>query len=237
MESGFTGLVKITIITWVLMFSTNIMEKFLREIAPCFESFKSSGDLIILLPMVNHEASDYNSNDRRVDFQLDLDRTDQQLIKLLLEGHSNKKIALQAKSPLSTIQRRIRKLFENEYVIKRNEMNHKKLGLRKVYLLISLKGDFSTPIARKISNIRGITFIALVTGGIDILCICIFKDTDNLFKIIENIRAIERVDKVTWSEEVSTIPIREGGLQEYQVETDLGTQDNLAALESEENSL
>lgn len=187
--------------------------------------------------MVNHEASDYNSNDRRVDFQLDLDRTDQQLIKLLLEGHSNKKIALQAKSPLSTIQRRIRKLFENEYVIKRNEMNHKKLGLRKVYLLISLKGDFSTPIARKISNIRGITFIALVTGGIDILCICIFKDTDNLFKIIENIRAIERVDKVTWSEEVSTIPIREGGLQEYQVETDLGTQDNLAALESEENSL
>lgn len=213
------------------------MEKFLREIAPCFESFKSSGDLIILLPMVNHEASDYNSNDRRVDFQLDLDRTDQQLIKLLLEGHSNKKIALQAKSPLSTIQRRIRKLFENEYVIKRNEMNHKKLGLRKVYLLISLKGDFSTPIARKISNIRGITFIALVTGGIDILCICIFKDTDNLFKIIENIRAIERVDKVTWSEEVSTIPIREGGLQEYQVETDLGTQDNLAALESEENSL
>ncbi|WP_162477597.1 Lrp/AsnC family transcriptional regulator [Nitrososphaera sp. AFS] len=224
-------MVKITIITWVLMFSTNIMEIFLREIAPCFESFKSSGDLIILLPMANHEASDYNSNGRRVDFQLDLDRTDQQLIKLLLEGHSNKKIALQAKSPLSTIQRRIRKLFENEYVIKRNEMNHKKLGLRKVYLLISLKGR-STPIASKISNIRGITFIALVTGGIDILCICIFKDTDNLFKIIENIRAIESVDKVTWSEEVSTIPIREGGLQEYQAQT-VG---NLAALESEENS-
>jgi DNA-binding Lrp family transcriptional regulator len=187
--------------------------------------------------MVNHEASRHNSGERDVDLQLDLDKTDQQLIKLLLEGYSNKKIALQAKSPLSTIQRRIRKLFENEYVIKRNEMNHKKLGLRKVYLLVSLKGDFSTPIAQKISSIRGITFIALVTGGIDILCICIFKDTDNLFKIIENIRAIERVDKVTWSEEVSTIPIREGGLQEYQVETDVGTQDNLAALESEENSL
>lgn len=206
-----------------------------------FESFKSSGDGIILPPMVNHEAShsnaDGNSDGRRVDFQLDLDKTDQQLIKLLLEGYSNKKIALQAKSPLSTIQRRIRKLFENEYVIKRNEMNHKKLGLRKVYLLISLKGDFSTPIAQKISNIRGITFIALVTGGIDILCICIFKDTDNLFKIIENIRAIERVDKVTWSEEVSTIPIREGGLQDYRSQIDEGLKDNLGALESEENTL
>jgi DNA-binding Lrp family transcriptional regulator len=184
---------------------------------------------MILPPMVKHEGSHRNSDERRVDYQLDLDKTDQQLIKLLLEGYSNKKIALQAKSPLSTIQRRIRKLFENEYVIKRNEMNHKKLGLRKVYLLVSLKGDFSTPIAQKISNIRGITFIALVTGGIDILCICIFKDTDNLFKIIENIRAIERVDKVTWSEEVSTIPIREGGLQEYQAQTDEGLPENLGA--------
>lgn len=191
--------------------------------------------------MVNHETlnhnSGHNSDDRHVDFQLDLDKTDQQLIKLLLEGYSNKKIALQAKSPLSTIQRRIRKLFENEYVIKRNEMNHKKLGLRKVYLLISLKGDFSTPIAQKISNIRGITFVALVTGGIDILCVCIFKDTDNLFKIIENIRAIERVDKVTWSEEVSTVPVIEGGLQEYQGQTDEGLRDNRSALESEENTL
>jgi DNA-binding Lrp family transcriptional regulator len=213
----------------------------LRLLDNYFESFKSSGDGIILLPMVNHEASHYNSDrnsdGRRVDFQLDLDKADQQLIRLLLEGYSNKKIALQAKSPLSTIQRRIRKLFENDYVIKRNEMNHKKLGLRKVYLLISLKGDFSTPIAQKISNIRGITFIALVTGGIDILCICIFKDTDNLFKIIENVRAIERVDKVTWSEEVSTIPIKEGGLQDHEGQIDENLKDNLGALQSEENTL
>lgn len=211
----------------------------LRLLDKKFETFKSSGDGIILLLMVKHEAhhnSDNNSDNRQVDFQLDLDKTNQQLIKLLLEGHSNKKIALQAKSPLSTIQRRIRKLFENEYVIKRNEMNHKKLGLRKVYLSISLKGDFSTPIAQKISNIRGITFIALVTGGIDILSVCIFRDTDDLFKIIEKIRAIERVDKVTWSEEVSTIPIKEGGLQEYQGQTDEGLHDNLGALESEENT-
>ncbi len=169
--------------------------------------------------MASHEPS-HRNYEERIDFQLDLDKTDQQLIKLLLEGHSSKRIALQAKSPLSTIQRRIRRIFENEYVIKRNEMNHRKLGLRKVYLLITLKGDFSGPIAQKISKIRGITFVSLVTGGIDIFCICIFKDTDNLFKIIENIRAIERIDKVTWSEEFSTLPIREGGLLEYQDQID-----------------
>ncbi|HEY5630907.1 MAG TPA: Lrp/AsnC family transcriptional regulator [Nitrososphaeraceae archaeon] len=185
--------------------------------------------------MVNYETSRHNrshSDDKSIDFRRDLDKTDQQLIKLLLEDHSNKKIAFKTKSPLSTIQRRIKKIFENEYVIKRNEMNHKKLGLRKVYLSISLKG-FSTPIAQKISKIRGITFIALVTGGSDILCVCIFKDTDNLFKIIQNIRAIERVDKVTWSEEVSTIAVRESGFQERKAQIDEGLQDNLRALESE----
>ena len=66
---------------------------------------------------------------------------DQRLIDLLLRGYTNKKIALEAGSPLSTIQRRIRKIFESEYIHKKNELNHRKLGLRKGYLLISLKGN------------------------------------------------------------------------------------------------
>jgi hypothetical protein len=53
-----------------------------------------------------------------------------------------------------------------------------------------------------------------------------------LFKILENIRAIDRVDKVTWSEEVSTIPIKEGGLREYQGQTGEGLHENIGDLES-----
>lgn len=161
--------------------------------------------------MNNNDPSHYDndSSASQTDYKLRIDKTDQRLIELLLRGYTNKNIALQSKSPLSTIQRRIRRIFENNYIVRKNELNYKKLGLRKVYLSISLKGDYSTPIAQKISRIRGITFISLVTGGIDIFCICIFKDTDELFKIIENIRAVERVDKVSWSEEVSTIPAGE----------------------------
>jgi hypothetical protein len=96
--------------------------------------------------------------------KLQIDQIDQRLIELLLEGYTDKKIASNQKSPLSTILRRIRRIFENEYVIRKNELNHKKLGLRKVYLFISLIGD-SSPIAKRISNIRGITFISLLTGG------------------------------------------------------------------------
>ncbi|HJT48609.1 MAG TPA: hypothetical protein VJ729_10555, partial [Nitrososphaeraceae archaeon] len=46
-------------------------------------------------------------------------------------GYENKKIAVEVKTPLSTIQRRIRNLFENQYVSRKNELNYKKLGLRK----------------------------------------------------------------------------------------------------------
>jgi len=66
-----------------------------------------------------------------------IDEIDQNLIELLLKGYSNKKIALDTMSPLSTVQRRIRKIFENKYVQKKNELNHKRLVLRKCYLSIS----------------------------------------------------------------------------------------------------
>ena|SRR5690348_2334325 len=142
------------------------------------------------------------------DNKLGIDRTDQRLIGLLLKNYTHKNIALHENLPLSTIQRRIRLLFENGYITKKNELNYKKLGLRKAYLLISLKGNPSAQVAQKISSIRGITFISLVTGNIDILCICIFRDTDDLFTIIESIKMIQGIDKVTYSEEVNPISIQ-----------------------------
>ncbi len=159
------------------------------------------------------------------DYRL-IDDIDQNLIELLLKGYTNKKIALEAKSPLSTIQRRIRKIFENEYIYKKTELNHKRLGLRKGYLLISLKGDYSNLIAQKVSLIKGITCISLVTGSIDILCGCFFRETVDLFKIIESIKTIERVDQVSWAEEVSNMPSKEITILSLQDST--RTQDNNA---------
>ena len=55
-----------------------------------------------------------------------------------------------------------------------------------------------------------------MTGNIDILCVCLFRDTNDLFKIIESIKAIERVDKVTWAEEVRLIPTEEMTILNFQ---------------------
>jgi DNA-binding Lrp family transcriptional regulator len=142
-------------------------------------------------------------------YNFEIDELDQKLLELLLKGHKHKEIAIKVKTPLSTIQRRIRKIFENQYVDKKNELNYSKLGLRKGFLQISLKGDGSNIVAQKISNITGITSVSQVIGDFDILCTCIFKDTDSLFKIIENIKTIERVNAVLWSEEVHSTPLEE----------------------------
>jgi len=156
-------------------------------------------------PKINNNDENIN---RESDYKL-IDGLDQKLIELLLKGYSNKNIALEARSPLSTIQRRIKRIFEDQYIHKKNELNHKKLGLRKGYLLISLKGDYADLVAQKVSTIKGITYVSLVTGNIDIMSTCLFRETTDLFKIIESIKTIERVDKVLWAEEVHDIPSKE----------------------------
>jgi DNA-binding Lrp family transcriptional regulator len=158
------------------------------------------------------KSNSFDDNNDIINQQNDgklVDKIDQRLIDLLLRGYSNKKIALEAKSPLSTIQRRIRRIFEAQYLHKKNELNYRKLGLRKGYLLISLKGDHSNPVAEKISAIRGITCVSLVMGNIDIMSTCLFRETADLFKIIESVKTIERVNNVSWAEEVQDIPSKE----------------------------
>jgi hypothetical protein len=49
----------------------------------------------------------------------------------------------------------------------------------------------------------------LLTGNIDILSACLFRETADLFKIIENVKTIENVDKLSWAEEVHDIPSKE----------------------------
>jgi hypothetical protein len=56
----------------------------------------------------------------------------------------------------------------------------------------------------------GIMSVSEVTGSFDILCICTFKNTDELFSLIENIKTIERINKVAWAEEVRSYSIEVG---------------------------
>jgi DNA-binding Lrp family transcriptional regulator len=138
-----------------------------------------------------------------------IDNLDQKLLELLMKGYENKKIATEVKTPLSTIQRRIKKIYVNQYINRKNELNYNKLGFRKGYLHISLKGDNSYKVAQKLAGIKNIISVSQVTGGFDIMGVCIFKDNNDLFNLLEKIKTIERVDKVTWVEEVRNLQLEE----------------------------
>jgi DNA-binding Lrp family transcriptional regulator len=167
-----------------------------------------------------HKACD-NSKINDTAFQDDansymIDNLDQKLLELLIKGYENKKIATEVKTPLSTIQRRIRKIFENQYVSRENKLNYKKLGLRKGYLQISLQGGNSYEVAQKLASISGIISVSEVRGNdFDILCICMFKNTDALFSLIEDIKTMERINKVAWAEEVRSIAIELGKMAAF----------------------
>ena len=163
------------------------------------------------------DYDNFNNNNQNFDISSQpvlgtyiIDNLDQKLLGLLVKGYENKMIAIEIKTPLSTIQRRIRKIYENQYVSRKNELNYKKLGLRKGYLQITLRGDKSYEVAQKLAGIHGVIAVSELTGNFDILCTCIFKNTEELFNLIENIKTIERVDKVTWSEEVRSVSIEVG---------------------------
>ena len=182
--------------------------------------------------------NNYNNQNNDVSSQLDadtyiIDNLDQKLLELLARGYENKKIAAEVKTPLSTIQRRIRKIFQNQYVSRKNELNYKKLGLRKGYLQISLRGDKSYEVAQKLAGISSIISVAEVTSSFfDILCICIFKTTDELFSLIENIKIIERrIDKVAWVEEVQSLALEEKNLFETLWQTATSAARSIGAIE------
>ena len=162
--------------------------------------------------------NDNNSNDNNTSVEVPsyfntdtyiIDDLDQKLLELILKGYENRKIATEVKTPLSTIQRRIKKIIENQYISRKNELNYKKLGLRKGYLQISIRGDKTYEVTGKLTRINGITAISEVTGNFDVLCVCVFKDTDDLFRLLEDIKTIERVHEVSWSEEVRSIEVQE----------------------------
>jgi len=168
-------------------------------------------------PSKNNKVYDSsNNNNENIDVAshsdsttLAFDNLDQRLLEFLLKGYEHKKIATEVKTPLSTIQRRIRKIFEKQYINRKNELNYNKLGFRKGFLQISLKGDDSYTVAQKIVGLKGIISVSQVTGSFDIMCVCIFKDSDDLFNLLENIKTIGRVDKVTSAEEVRSFQLEE----------------------------
>jgi Lrp/AsnC family transcriptional regulator, regulator for asnA, asnC and gidA len=135
-----------------------------------------------------------------------VNESDLQIIKLLAHGYDNKQIADKTKTPLSTIQRRTRILFEKAYVIAKTEVNHKKLGYRRGLVHIYLEHGDIKQVAEKVTKMKSIQTVSLHAGNSDIIGFFLYKNTEQVLGLIDEVKKMEGVGNVVWSEEVYTFP-------------------------------
>jgi Lrp/AsnC family transcriptional regulator for asnA, asnC and gidA len=136
-----------------------------------------------------------------------IDNIDIKIIELLTFGHNNKQISDIIKVPLSTIQRRTRKLGEKELIVTRTEPNYEKLGFKRGLIHVYLsKGEIDS-VGQKLSKMRGIISASVHVGNSDLVGFFIYRNTKQLLKMTTDVKQMQGVDKVMWSEEVYSIKV------------------------------
>jgi len=137
-----------------------------------------------------------------------LDALDISVLDQLLQGKTSKEIALKTNRPLSTVQRRIRNLFEEGTVSTTTELNYKKLGLKHGEIFVYLKNGDLSKIAEELAAMDGMLSVSIHIGNSDIVGVFMYRDSAHLLELISKVRQIPGVDRIVWSEEVYKLPVR-----------------------------
>ena len=146
------------------------------------------------------EKKQENINNNNV-FQ-SFDKTDYRIISLLVLDYDNKKISSTLKIPLSTIQRRTRRLLQSGIVKQEYTPNFKMLGIKKGLLHTYLQDGQLRKTAEKISEKEGILSVTIHVGNSDVVSEFVYEASEDLVDIIAEIKEIGGVDRVVWSEEI-----------------------------------
>ena len=149
---------------------------------------------------INNNKNNPNNN------LVNIDIIDKKIIELLLANHDNSFISQKLGIPLSTIQRRTRKLFEKEIISMKTELNYEKLGYKRGLLHVYLKKGQLDRIGKIVVEKRGILSVSVHVGNSDLVALFVYRDSKDLIETMTNIKEIEGVERVLWSEEVYFIP-------------------------------
>lgn len=141
--------------------------------------------------------------------RLGIDKLDMQIISSMVEsGANNTSIAKSVNRPLSTVQRRTRKLIASGFMTEKVEPNINAFGLRRALIVISLDGTKPEDVCNKLLEIDGIIQANAYVGSLDVLATAIFEDNRKVLEFISHAKRIDGVRSVTWSEEVYSVPAR-----------------------------
>jgi DNA-binding Lrp family transcriptional regulator len=138
-----------------------------------------------------------------------LSDSDRKMLKLLLDSEGNiptHEISVQLGIPLSTVQRR-RKRLEEEYLIKHYSLDPMKFGYRRIDLLIYTEGGETMNIGKELLKREEVTFAARTIGehAIDLRVEVFVKDNSVLLDLLETVKVMKGVRDVIWTEVIETI--------------------------------
>lgn len=136
-----------------------------------------------------------------------LDELDIEILDKVHGGTNAKKIASDLSKPLSTVQRRVRRLFEQDAIRSVVDYNYKKLGLKRGEIFVYLEDGDSREIAKQIAVMDGMLGVSIHIGNSDIVGSLMYRDSADLLQLISKVRHIGGVEKVVWSEEIYRVPV------------------------------
>jgi len=163
---------------------------------------------------MNHNNNGYKGNNRgfsktkqisSTSSAKRIDALDTKILSLMVQGLSNKEISSRLKTPLSTIQRRTRHLVGNGMVNVRAEVNLEKVGIKKGMIHVYLSNGNIDQTARKIGAVPTIDSVEIHIGNSDIIGNVLYNDSKQLLQTIADIKRIEGVERIVWSEEIYDI--------------------------------
>jgi len=136
----------------------------------------------------------------------DLDR---QILRLLVESEGNiptHEISQELSVPLSTVQRRRKRLEEN-YLIRYYSLNLEMFGWRRIDLLIATEGGATITVGKELLKRNEVIFAARTIGEhtIDLRVETLVKDNGELLDLLEEVKGMNGVKDVVWTEIVETI--------------------------------
>lgn len=131
-----------------------------------------------------------------------IDKIDVQILELLVQNHNNKHLSKTLRIPLSTIQRRVRKLGEKDFVKSKNHINFTKFGFKSGSIHIYLDDGNYDAILSKVSKLKGVTSLEVHIGNSDIIAGVVYKEGRKLLDTIASIKKMEGVERIVWSERI-----------------------------------
>ena len=155
----------------------------------------------------------------KLNLSREIDRIDIQILELLVQNHNNKHISKTLKIPLSTIQRRVRKLIEKGLVMSKNLINFAKFGFRYGSIHIYLYDGNIDTILEKVSRLKGVNSLEVHIGNSDIIAGVVYKSGHDLPDLISSIKKMDGVDRILWSERILEYPLTRNNISLIEIES------------------